>query len=172
MSIFNRKPKEKRQAYWEQLLKGGKGYSGKKATKETALNYSPVFACVSLASETVSTLPLGVYKKDKDGNRQVQDRHPLHKVLHDQANPAMSAKTFREIMQWNCELRGVALAQKIRNGVKQVVELNPINPDLVEEYYLDQKTRKLFFKMKNGTVYSQDEIFYFFGPGSNGIHPK
>lgn len=159
--------------WWRDLLTGGNlgsDDSGVKVNIKTAQNYSPVFACVTLAAETISTLPLKIFEETKDGKKQLPE-HPTHKMLHDKANPAMTAQIFREIMQRSCELRGIALAQKIRNGYKQVVELWPIHPDKVKEYIADPKTGKLFFKMEDGRTLSQDDIFYFYGPGSDGITP-
>jgi HK97 family phage portal protein len=159
--------------WWRELLTTGSmggGEAGVSVNTRTAQNYSPVFACVTLAAETISTLPLKIYEQTKDGKKLRAD-HPTYKMLHDRANPAMTAQTFREIMQRSCELRGIALAQKVRNGYKQVVELWPLNPDKVSEYIADKKTGKLFFKLDDGRILSQDDVFYFYGPGTDGIKP-
>lgn len=158
--------------WWQDLVgKALVGVSGVHVSERTAANYSPVFACVSQASETVSTLPFGLYEKTAKG-RIPREEHPVYKMLHDQTNPSMTAQTFRELMQWNCELRGIALASKIRNGYGQVVEMWPISPDKIIEYFTDPKTGKLFFKRDDGTILSQDDVFYFYGPGADGIVPK
>ena len=157
--------------YWQLLVNNaGNEYAGVTVSEKTAKNYSPVFACVSLASETLSTLPLGLYERTKEGRRPRTDM-PLYRILHDQANSAMSAQVFREVMQWNCELRGVALAKKVKNGYGKLAELWPISPDVIEEIYSDPKTGRLFFKRKDGVILSQDDVFYFYGPGSDGINP-
>ncbi len=157
---------------WISIFGMNKAGAGKKANIDNALTYSPVIACISLAAETISTLPLPVYKKAKDGTRTEENKHPVYKLLHDKANPAMTAQTFREVMQWNCELRGVALAQKIKNARGDVIQLWPFSPDGVAEYIMNNRDNQLYFKMQSGEIYSQDDIFYFFGPGSTGLKPK
>jgi HK97 family phage portal protein len=157
--------------YWEQFVgKTGNSYAGVTVNERTAKNYSPVFACVSLASETISTLPIGLYEKTEDGRKPRTD-HPLYGLLHDRANASMSAQTFREIMQWNCELRGIALARKMKTGYGKIQELWPMSPDIIEQVYADPKTGRLFFKQKDGVILSQDDVFYFYGPGTDGISP-
>ena len=47
----------------------------------------------------------------------------------------------------------------------------PISPDSIQEYTVDSKG-KLLFKKTDGKYLSQDDIFYFYGSGSNGITPK
>lgn len=172
MSIFRRKKEKRDGEYWERFVGRDVGSdAGVTVNERTAQNYSPVFGCVSLASETISTLPLSIYEKTKEGRRQRTD-HQLYGILHDKANAAMSAQVFREVMQWNCELRGIALARKIRDGYGKIMELWPMSPDVIEQIYADPKTGRLFFKRTDGVILSQDDVFYFYGPGSDGITPK
>ena len=56
--------------------------SGKPVNANTAIQLSTVYACVRVISETVASLPLGVYEAKDDGNRKATEHiiagmHPL-----------------------------------------------------------------------------------------------
>ena len=54
----------------------GTSGSGKAVNAQTAIQLSTVYACVRVISETVASLPLGVYEAKEDGNRKATE-HPL-----------------------------------------------------------------------------------------------
>ena len=54
----------------------GTSGSGKPVNASTAIQLSTVYACVRVISETVASLPLGVYEAKDDGNRKATE-HPL-----------------------------------------------------------------------------------------------
>lgn len=96
----------------------------------TAQGVSAVYACVAAISETTASLPLLLYRRNGDDRERASD-HPLYRVLHDIANPQMSALEFREYMQAAVLLRGNAYARIVRGHDGQVRELWPLNPDTV-----------------------------------------
>ena len=100
-------------------------------TPATAQGVSAVYACVQAISETTASLPLILFKRN-DEDRNTAPDHPLYRVLHDQANPQMSALEFREFTQAAVLLRGNAYARIVRGYDGQVRELWPLNPDNVQ----------------------------------------
>ena len=62
----------------------GTSGSGKPVNANTAIQLSTVYACVWVISETVASLPLGVYEAKEDGNRKATEHpHPgelRHKI--------------------------------------------------------------------------------------------
>ena len=64
----------------------GTSGSGKSVNANTAIQLSTVYACVRVISETVASLPLGVYEAKEDGNRKATE-HPLYPLLHSHAGP-------------------------------------------------------------------------------------
>ena len=94
----------------------------------TAQSVSTVYACVSAISETVASLPLILFRRNGDDRERASD-HPLYKVLHDQANPQMTALEFRELMQAQVLLRGNAFARIVTGWDGQVRELWPLPVD-------------------------------------------
>ena len=76
----------------------GTSGAGKSVTAQTAIQLSTVYACVRVISETVASLPLGVYEATDDGNLKAGD-HPLYHLLHDEPNAEMTSFVFREVMK-------------------------------------------------------------------------
>ena len=66
----------------------GTSGSGKNVTAQSAIQLSTVYACVRVISETIASLPLGVYEQDENGNRKATE-HPLYRLLHDEPNSEM-----------------------------------------------------------------------------------
>lgn len=94
----------------------------------TALRNVAVFACLRILSETPASLPLIVYKRLPDGGKERARNHPAYNVLHDMANPEMTAMSLRETIQGHAVSWGNGYAYILReNGF--VKELWPLLPD-------------------------------------------
>ncbi len=105
--------------------------SASAVTPATAQGVSAVYACVQAIAETTASLPLILFRRGEDGDRERASDHPLYRVLHDMANPEQTALEFREYMQACVLLRGNAFARIVRGWDGQVRELWPLNPDNV-----------------------------------------
>lgn len=100
---------------------------------DAALRIAAVWACVRLLSETVGTLPLGLYTKDAQGRRAPAPDHGLYGLLHDSPNADQSAAEFWEAVVACLALWGNFYAEKGAIGGR-VVALNLMRPDLVSIY--------------------------------------
>lgn len=94
---------------------------------KAAESISAVFACVQALSESTACLPLHVYARNDDGERQRTDDHPLARVLRE-PNPYQSGMAFRESMTASVLLHGNGYARKEVNGAGELLALHPINP--------------------------------------------
>ena len=148
-----------------------KAASGIEVTPDRALQISVVWACVRVLSETVASLPLIIYRRDKDGARERATGHPLYDTLHDQPNEWQTSMEFREMLQGHCALRGNGYAQ-IRSTPKGWgTELIPIHPDRVT---VDRLTgNRLRYVVKEGdgedVVIPQGEMFHLKGYSLDGL---
>ena len=106
--------------------------SATSVTPDTAQSVSAVFACVQAISETTASLPLILFRRGEDGDRERAADHPLYRVLHDQFNPEMTALEGREYLQASVLLKGNGFAKIVRGYDGQVRELWPLNPDNVQ----------------------------------------
>jgi len=111
-------------------LRGSQSLSGETVTEETALTYSAVWNAITLISGTVGSLPLHLMQKQGQKKR-VADDDPLYRVLHDQPNPYMTAMALRETMTSHILTWGNCYAEKVKNGIGEVIALWPIPPNRV-----------------------------------------
>ena len=96
-------------------LSGGlSSSSGVKINEDTALSITAVYAAVRVISETVSSLPLKVYKKTPEGREEYRDNN-LWKLLHDTPNREMSSYTFREVLTGMALTHGNGFAEIVRD---------------------------------------------------------
>ena len=106
----------------------GTSGSGKAVNAQTAIQLSTVYACVRVISETVASLPLGVYEAKEDGNRKATE-HPLYRLIHDEPNSEMTSFVLREVMLAHLLLWGNSYCQIIRTGRNKITGLYPLLPD-------------------------------------------
>lgn len=107
-----------------------RGDAGEIVTDDSALSLSAVWACVNLLAGTIASLPLMVYRTDRQGRRVVARDHQLYRVLHDSPNYDQTAVDFWEFVSAAVELWGNAYARiERRDGA--VSGLHPVAPALV-----------------------------------------
>lgn len=151
-------------AGWENVFYS-KSKSGMNVTADTAMNLSAVFACVRRSTETLSTLPVHVFRKTKSSREEID--HPVSELLSRKPNPEMPANVFREVLQGHIELRGVAYAEIVRNGSGIPVELWPIHPDHMTP---ERKGRDLIYRyLPTNYEFNPRDILHFRGLGSSGL---
>jgi HK97 family phage portal protein len=145
---------EKRFAGWlgamsTQWYSFGPPAAGVNVTEFTALQLTTVYACVRIIAETIASLPLNVYKHLDTGGKTKAPNHPLHRVLHDEANPDMSAFVFWETMVGHLLLWGNAYAEIERDGMNRVIGLYPLNPAGTFPY-----------RQEDGSIVYKSTLFY------------
>lgn len=120
----------------------GPTYAGENVTVDGSLQLDVVWACVRLITETIATLPLFVYKRDKQGRGIVDDSHPLYRILHDRPNADMTAVEFFTAIVAALLLWGnayAAISRRKDDGDtgslpapdNPVVAITPMRPDFV-----------------------------------------
>ena len=88
-----------------------------------------VYGCVRVLAESIASLPLHVYKRGENGNREKAENLPLYALLHDTPNEEMSSFTLRETLMSHLLLYGNAYCQILRNGRGEVIALYPLLPN-------------------------------------------
>jgi HK97 family phage portal protein len=131
----------------------GESWSGKSVTVDSALQNDAVWSCVKLISEAVSTLPLGLYRRVKDGGREMAADHPLYDILHNSPSARMSAVNYWQAVSAALLLWGNSYSEIVRNGTR-VTALEFLKPHLMRlaysqkgeleyHYAQDGKTRQI-----------------------------
>jgi HK97 family phage portal protein len=96
------------------------------------LNLSAAWACVNLLAGTIASLPLMVYRTDKEGRRTVAADHSLYRVLHDSPNADQTALDFWEFVCACLEMQGNSYCEVERGSDGRVIALSPpLAPELV-----------------------------------------
>lgn len=117
-------------------VSGGISKSGVPVNVEHSLRLTAVWACVRLISETIATLPLGLYRKKADGSRESMDSHDLTWLLKTSPNGRMTAVQFWEGVVASMLLRGNAFIYIDRRDTSRsgsnVISLDFIPPWQVE----------------------------------------
>lgn len=142
--------------------------SGVIVSDYTAMQISAVWACVRLVSETVSTLPIAVYRRTEEG-RNTEPEHQLARVLA-QPNRYMTGVEFMEAMNANLAMHGNAYAVIQRNGVGQVSSLWPLYASAMDVDKLDDGT--VIYRYtdgKNVNIYAAENILHVKGFGVSGL---
>lgn len=102
--------------------------SGENVNASSAMRVAAVYACVRVLSESVSQVPLILYRRD--GSSKVREpSHPASVLMNVRPNRWQTAFEFRELMMGHACLRGNAYAYKA--GAGRFMQLIPIHPDRI-----------------------------------------
>ena len=135
-------------------------------TPLAALGVPTVFACVNAVSRSIASIPLKLYRRLPNGGKEVASDHPLYSLLHDAPNSEMTSADFRRAVQANATLRNSGYALIVRNGMREVAELRPIdNKDICPER---DAAGVLYYKLKETRV-DPSNILHIKGLTLNGI---
>lgn len=111
--------------FWQEW--SGTSSSGKVVTADKAMQLSAVWSCVRLLSESISTLPLKIYKSQSDGSRALAKDHPVYRLLCRQPNAEMTPSRFMLMVVASICLRGNGFIEKRYIG-SRLVALHPLLP--------------------------------------------
>lgn len=103
--------------------------SGATITADTALKISTVYACITILSQTIASLPMTINRRLAAGGNETADDHPLYPVLHDAFNGDQTSYEAREMGVGHLKLRGNWYNRLVRNAASGgIVEIRPLNP--------------------------------------------
>jgi HK97 family phage portal protein len=108
----------------------GESNAGIAVNSVTAMQHVAVMACVSILSQDVAKIPLGIFRRLANGGKEPAREHFLHRLLRD-PNKWQTAFEFKEMMQASLVLRGNAYAVTVRNERGDPLYLVPVYPDRV-----------------------------------------
>lgn len=136
---------------------------------DSAMQISTVYACVSLLSRVISSLPLMIYENQPDGRRKLARDSRLWMVLHSRPNDVMTPRDFWSTMIMHWAMRGNAYAQIIRDSSGDLVSLWPLSPDQTE-VFVDRNGQVAYKYQKDGQTYilGPDDVLHIKDIG-NGL---
>lgn len=150
----------------------GMSGSGVAVDEMKAMQTSAVYACVRILAETVASLPLHLFRSDKNGIKEFATEHPLYDCLYAIPNEEMSSLNFREMMMTSLLLWGNAYARIIKDKAGHVKELWFLKPELMD-IKRDSQTQRLQYRYtdENGNlfIYKPEQIFHIKGLSVDGV---
>lgn len=167
---FFYKPKEKRNANNFTIGAVGSSSSGVRVSEDNSIGLPAVWAAVRLLSETISSLPLNVYRKDKDGSKYIDEKIPLNQLLSISPNSKYTSFTWRNTLMNSLLLWGNAYCLIIRNGGSRPISLEILQPDKVEVAVGDDG--ETYYKVKDLGTFSSMEMLHIVGLSFNGLIGK
>ena len=124
----------------------------------TALTFSAVWAAMRLLSESVSSLPLGVYKREANGDN-TELTNDLSYLLKYYPNSYQNKISFFEKVMMDLLSNGNSYVRIERNNLGKPIELLPLNFNGVDVYFNDNK---LYYTSDQlGGTFSADDILHF-----------
>lgn len=112
---------------WNALVVSGPTAAGVTVDATAALTVPAVFACCQVLSQDTARTPIRLRQKTGDDTYIDALDHPLWEILHDLANPEMTAYAFKALMEWNLLTFGRAYAEVVRVDGR-VTALWPLDP--------------------------------------------
>lgn len=150
-------------------LYGSQSVSGETVNEHTALTYSAVWNAVTLISGTIASLPLHLMQRSGK-TRRIADTKKVYSVLHDEANPLMTAEAFRKVLMSHILTWGNGYAEIVRDGVGDVLQLWPITPDRVKPEMIGGDIYYRISMQTGEDIYlSRDRVLHVSGLGFDGF---
>ncbi|WXF89190.1 phage portal protein [Pseudomonas syringae pv. atrofaciens] len=135
---------------WAQTV-GSTSTTGKTITVNKAMRLAACWSCVRLISETIATLPLGLYMRQADGGRKVASDNDLHWIINTNPNSRMTAVQFWEAVVASMLLRGNAFVEIVRIGGR-IVALEFLLPNRMDLDVADNGEILYRYREKNGQL--------------------
>lgn len=144
------------------FVDGAPVHAGVPVTESSVMGISAFFSGVRLLSDTISTLPRTVHKRNGQ-KREAATKHPAYKMLRTYCNPILNPQQVWEMIVMSFELRGVAYAEVVRDNRGRPVEFWPLHPNNVRPSITP--TSEIFYIVKDDTnsverVVSRDDMFH------------
>jgi len=137
---------------------------------QRAMQTSAVYACVRILAESVSSLPLHLYRSGSEGTVIKADKLPEYALLHDEPNSYQTSYGWREQNMFQAALWGNAYSEIQRDKMTgRVIGLYPIpswevKPELVND---KGNIRKVYSVA--GETLEDSDILHLSAPGWNGV---
>lgn len=145
---------------------GPQTWSGNKVDENSSLTNPTVWTCVRVISEAYASMPQHVYRRTAGGGKEIARNHYLYPVLHDQANPELTAFNYRELAQAHLCTWGNHYSLIEWDQAQRVKALYPLPPDRIKVKRENATSRRTYaYRQNNGTWAPVAEEFVFHVPG-------
>lgn len=154
---------------WEAMSAGGHTDSGISMSAEKALRFAPWFQGISIIAGDVARMPLDVYERMQDDNREKRRDHYAYELLNRAANQFMSAFTVRETILGHALSWGNGYSAIERLGVGgRPASLIPMAPESTRTERTDQGAIVHVTRMADNSerIYEDRDVLHIRGYGT------
>ena len=141
--------------------------SGVSVTPETALTFTAVWSAIRLLSESVSSLPISVFKKETNGDTIEAINDPSYSLLKFKPNSYQNKITFFEKIMMDLCVNGNSYVYIERNRLAKPTGLYCLN---YEDVTIKNQDNLLYYEdKKKRTIHESDNILHFTGLTTEGV---
>lgn len=144
--------------------------AGVMVDEHKALQFSAVWACIRIISESIAVLPWGAFQQDGD-KRTVASKHKVHRLLNRQPNSEMTPYVFKRTIAAHAVSWGNGYAEIERNVLGEPIALWIITPNRVQPDR--DQAGKLVYKVAqpdgSTVIIPARDMFHVPGLGFDGI---
>ena len=142
--------------------------AGEKVSALTALEDPTVFACVKVLAESVSQLPINIYKQTGD-RKEIVNQTDAYRILKRKPNSWLTSRQFRRLIVARTALEGNFIAVKNKVG-NRVFELLPVANGRVTIEQDSDFNVTYRIDMKGGQrIYQKEDIFHYYSLSLDGL---
>ena len=117
---------------WRSIVDSGyKTYSGVEVSEHSALGYAPFWRAVNLISGDVAGMPCDVFKRQRDGGKKYDDKHPAAPLLRDMASAWWRADDMRRVITSHALVHGNGYGPIVRDMSGDPVQIGLLSPQEV-----------------------------------------
>lgn len=155
-----------------QRVQGTHVHSGVDVSEESAMKFITVFSCVRVLAETISSLPLQVFKTRSSGKgADKATGHHVYELLYNMPNDEMPTTSWRAQQIGNQALSGNCYSVITENRRGQPIDLYPLMWTECKAFR-DQSDGKIKYKVMDrgkSETYPANKIFHVSSFGGDGI---
>lgn len=142
-------------------------------TATAAMKYTAVFACLRVLAETFASVPIVLYRKKEDGEREVRNDLGIADILRSQPNDEMSPFNFKEQIMMSLNLGGNSVSERLIDRSGSLVGLYPYQWQMVT-IDRDEETKKLKYKIGSSPrtiakTLNRSQVFHVPGLSLDGV---
>lgn len=143
----------------------------RRETPETAPEVPTVIAILRLLGESVGSLPLNLYRLDKNGAKVLATDSPLFRLLRYRPNEEQTSLELREQLTMLYLLYGDAYCEIVRDG-NTITDLLPLHPSRMKAERVADGSLRYVYREPSGrqTVYQPRQIWHLRMPSLDGVN--
>lgn len=146
----------------------------KSVTLDTALALSAVWACTTVITNSVASLPLLMERKNKNGGWDLETEHPLARLFSNKPNRWQTTQEFLETTVYQLVLLGNSYSAKQVDSKGNVIQLIPLMTQQMQVNLTDSGEVQFKYQSDDALkIYTHKNCWHnkLFGNGIIGLNP-